>query len=364
MWAWKRMASWFVESGCAVWRRSDICRSQRYWQDSWVSSGGGHTMKEVAKHNKKGVVWVVLSKNFASMSSVFNKWFFSEVLNSRSTDEFSERLHIVLFTSWMPSTTAPQTYWILRGGTAVPPDCPLHTQGSWVECRLQRHHRRKTRAAWAWGDGQSPWMRRLLAIPSRSVNTATDTVMREWCGTFTTSRSRWRKLSRTKRPCACFRRFATIFRWWNFILCVCSELTRRRSLVQAPLSVPECEGRGGSCASPRTLSRGNCVVPSTWGCVRLQIHAGRELPKGDDPRTDHGWGFTRISRAGNPKRKRPNCQRCRRPDAVGWAPLVGQARWLPPSGDCGSVATCPVQWRTVRKGGDPRTDQATKGADS
>ena len=23
-----------------------------------------------------------------------------------------------------------------------------------------------------------------------------------------------------------------------------------------------------------------------------------------------------------------------------WAPLVGQARWLPPSGDCGSVATC------------------------
>ena len=37
--------------------------------------------------------------NFASMLSVFNMWFFSEVLNSRSCDEFSERLHIVLFTS-------------------------------------------------------------------------------------------------------------------------------------------------------------------------------------------------------------------------------------------------------------------------
>ena len=28
------------------------------------------------------------------------------------------------------------------------------------------------------------------------------------------------------------------------------------------------------------------------------------------------------------------------------------------------MATCPVQWLTVRKGGDPKTDQATKGADS
>ena len=36
--------------------------------------------------------------NFASMLSVFNMWFFSEVLNSRSCDDFSERLQIVLFT--------------------------------------------------------------------------------------------------------------------------------------------------------------------------------------------------------------------------------------------------------------------------
>ena len=26
-------------------------------------------------------------------------------------------------------------------------------------------------------------------------------------------------------------------------------------------------------------------------------------------------------------------------------------------GNCGSVATCPVQWRTVQEGGDPKTDQ-------
>ena len=48
-------------------------------------------------------------------------------------------------------------------------------------------------------------------------------------------------------------------------------------------------------------------------------------------------GLTQISRAGNPKRPHPNCQAgptasstplgpSRRPDAVGWAPLVGQAR--------------------------------------
>ena len=36
--------------------------------------------------------------NFASMLSVFNMWLFSEVPNSRSCDEFSERLQIVLFT--------------------------------------------------------------------------------------------------------------------------------------------------------------------------------------------------------------------------------------------------------------------------
>ena len=52
-----------------------------------------------------------------------------------------------------------------------------------------------------------------------------------------------------------------------------------------------------------------------------------------------------------------NATPSRRPDAVGWAHSVWQARWLPPFGDCGSVATCPVQWRTVHEGGDPKTDQ-------
>ena len=47
----------------------------------------------------------------------------------------------------------------------------------------------------------------------------------------------------------------------------------------------------------------------------------------------------------------------RRPDAVGWAPSVWQARWLPPSGDCGSVASCHLTMADRVKGGDPKTDQ-------
>ena len=62
--------------------------------------------------------------NFASMSSVLNKWLLREVPNSRSCDEFSveelERLQIVFF---------------------------IHIEGSRVECRPQRHLRRATRAA-------------------------------------------------------------------------------------------------------------------------------------------------------------------------------------------------------------------------
>ena len=50
------------------------------------------------------------------------------------------------------------------------------------------------------------------------------------------------------------------------------------------------------------------TVTSQW-CDTVHLrHAGREQPKGDDPRTDHGRGFTRISRAGIPKRPLPNCQ--------------------------------------------------------
>ena len=61
--------------------------------------------------------------------------------NSRSFDDFSERLQTILFT--------------LR-------DLVLNAVYNATA-----------------GDGQSPGMRRLLAIPSRSVNTATDTVMKE-----------------------------------------------------------------------------------------------------------------------------------------------------------------------------------------
>ena len=44
--------------------------------------------------------------NFASMSSVLTKWLFGEMPNSRSCDEFSERLQIVLFTLGAPELNA------------------------------------------------------------------------------------------------------------------------------------------------------------------------------------------------------------------------------------------------------------------
>ena len=44
--------------------------------------------------------------NFARMLSVFNMWLFREMLNSRSCDDFSERLQIVLFTLRDPELNA------------------------------------------------------------------------------------------------------------------------------------------------------------------------------------------------------------------------------------------------------------------
>ena len=86
-------------------------------------------------------------------------------------------------------------------------------------------------------------------------------------------------------------------------------------------------------------------------------------------------GLTQISRAGIPKRPLVNCQsrvrllkqrhrrdlpRSRGVGTPSWAgPLTTSLRGLWVSG-----YTCPVHWRTERKGGDPRTDQASKGADS
>ena len=85
--------------------------------------------------------------------------------------------------------------------------------------------------------------------------------------------------------------------------------------------------------------------------------------------SNNQWAF----RAGIPKRPLPNCQAgptasstpllCDAQKPWGGHPS-GQAHRLPPFGYCGSVATCPVQWWNVHKGGDPRTDQASKGADS
>ena len=62
--------------------------------------------------------------------------------------------------------------------------------------------------------------------------------------------------------------------------------------------------------------------PPRW---KQAVPRWRELPKGDVPRTDHKRGFTRISRAGNPKRKRPNCH-CKTPRSRG----VGTPSWTGP----------------------------------
>ena len=44
--------------------------------------------------------------NFASMSSVLNEWLFREMPNSRSCDEFSERLQSVLISLGDPELNA------------------------------------------------------------------------------------------------------------------------------------------------------------------------------------------------------------------------------------------------------------------
>ena len=67
--------------------------------------------------------------------------------------------------------------------------------------------------------------------------------------------------------------------------------------------------------SMETLTLCECKADPRW----------RELPKGDVPRTDHRRRFTRISRAGNPKRKRPNCH-CKTPRSRG----VGTPSWTGP----------------------------------
>ena len=87
--------------------------------------------------------------------------------------------------------------------------------------------------------------------------------------------------------------------------------------------------------------------------------------KGGDPRTDQAQrGLTQNSRAGNPKRKRPNCHR-KTPRSRGVGTLRdGRPADYFPLGTVGQWPPAAEQWWTVQEGGDPRTDQATKGADS
>ena len=75
---------------------------------------------------------------------------------------------------------------------------------------------------------------------------------------------------------------------------------------------------------------------------RWQIHAGRELPKADDPRTDHRKGAdTNLPpRAGIPKRQMPNCHK---------------RRYFQTSVDCSIRKGAGCQRPHCAKGRDPKT---------
>ena len=104
---------------------------------------------------------------------------------------------------------------------------------------------------------------------------------------------------------------------------------------------------------------------------RWQSHADQ---KGDDPKTDHTKGTTRTpgwqpeetealtAKAGYECLN--NATVARRPDAVGWAPLVGRPADYLPSGTVGQWLPAPCNGGPCKRGGDPRTDQVKKGDDS
>ena len=126
-----------------------------------------------------------------------------------SNDEFSveelQHLPIVLFTLWDPEFNAVH-------------DCTTDVQ------HVPRELEVMVRVLECGGCSRS---RAGPCAPRRTLSWG------KWCGAFTTSRRRWKELSGTKRPCPCFRKIAAIFGWRNYMPCVCSELTRRRSPVQA-----------------------------------------------------------------------------------------------------------------------------------
>ena len=120
--------------------------------------------------------------------------------------------------------------------------------------------------------------------------------------------------------------------------------------------VREWESLNAKAELARMHRDGHCLE-----AVMLYVHHSRwrELPKGDVPRTVHKRGFTRISRAGNPKRKRPNCQsrvrllkqrhRCETPRSRG----VGRPAYYLPSGTVG-------QWLPAPCNGGPSARAATR----
>ena len=140
------------------------------------------------------------------------------------------------------------------------------------------------------------------------------------------------------------------------------------------MGAPECEGCSGSRAGPftlrRTLSRASGVVRSQPPGVDEDTHAGRELPKIEGRRPkDRSWeGGCLISPRLATQRDRFltakqgrllhqrhsfSTPRCR---GVGTLCVDRPAGYLPPR-TVGQWTPATLQWRTVDKGGDPKTNQ-------
>ena len=142
--------------------------------------------------------------------------------------------------------------------------------------------------------------------PSWPVCIATDTVTRQCCGTFTTF---W---SRRTRP-----RDGTTW---------CS--------THAVKELPQ--------------------NPAGYDCVNNATV--REL-KGGEPRTDHSMKGDDSDPGLASRRGCVLTATTSSPEAVGWAPLVGRPAYYFLPGTVG-------QWWSEGRGGDPKTDQVTQGADS
>ena len=139
---------------------------------------------------------------------------------------------------------------------------------------------------------------------------------------------------------------------------------------ELPKGVSSALRRLPSCSTGSFSSRSNGVVSQTSALLAesRQLAEKVQLPKGDDPRTDHRRGADSKLPGWHPKENASSLPKAgydclnngtveQRPDAVVWASLVGQpADYLLP-GTVGQWPPATGQWWNERRGGDPKTDQ-------